>query len=459
MKNADLRQVTLFEEFVLLKEYEIREESLADKVSSKHQEKLDMQNKIMEVQAKLDNKKKDIEKLMEKDKKLHAEFTNSLGENNKFVDYLTKVFKKKIKRTKKKANDGGESNDDSDEDSDDESDWEESDEESESEAGGFDLDVCPQGCDQSIYDSTCQLREKRLDNEEELVEEKKNAEAMKKELEGLQKKAKVIDASLKYAQNDLEAFQLEKQQKLNELDVVVTLRLHQILHIVNSVLPQDLSQTLVFESSGVERLQHRIKELEHEKHLQKKQMKESRKKHVQLIKDRKLFEEKISEMNETCNEMMIAKFGCIVDLEKLETVVVNRGIEEMKEKLRVTEITCSEEMIDLNKLVAEKKDRITELIKDNTNRLEQLCMLSTEKKDLESSLDSRQKNLGEEYTGQRKSDVHERKRLIQLVQLQAQEIDALKEEIMLLSRKGGHILPPAQPPLPQTPNNIHSVNH
>ena len=54
---------------------------------------------------------------------------------------------------------------------------------------------------------------------------------------------------------------------------------------------------------------------------------------------------------------------------------------------------------------------------------------------------------GGEFTGVRKSDVHERQRLIQLVHLQAQEVEALKEEITLLSRKGGHILPPAQPPL------------
>ena len=37
------RQVTLFEEFVLLKEYEKREDVLASKVSGKQQEKLDMQ--------------------------------------------------------------------------------------------------------------------------------------------------------------------------------------------------------------------------------------------------------------------------------------------------------------------------------------------------------------------------------------------------------------------------------
>lgn len=51
-------------------------------------------------------KKKEIEKLQEKEKQLYAQFQASLGDNNKFADYLTKVFKKKIKRAKKKVTDG-----------------------------------------------------------------------------------------------------------------------------------------------------------------------------------------------------------------------------------------------------------------------------------------------------------------------------------------------------------------
>lgn len=61
---------------------------------------------VVEVQQKLEAKKKDIEKLLEKEKTLNTSFMASLGENNKFADYLTKVFKKKIKRSKKKATDG-----------------------------------------------------------------------------------------------------------------------------------------------------------------------------------------------------------------------------------------------------------------------------------------------------------------------------------------------------------------
>ena len=71
---------------------------------------------------------------------------------------------------------------------------------------------------------------------------------------------------------------------------------------------------------------------------------ESRRKHVQLIKDRRIFDAKISEMEERCNAMMVAKFGVIVDMEKLETVTVNRSIEELKEKLRQTEFLCAQEL-------------------------------------------------------------------------------------------------------------------
>ncbi|XP_072048526.1 cilia- and flagella-associated protein 44-like, partial [Amphiura filiformis] len=93
--------------------------------------------------------------------------------------------------------------------------------------------------------------------------------------------------------------------------------------------------------------------------------------------------------------------------------------------------------------------------KKNTERLRHLTLLVGENKVLEKALDTRQTSLtlgsksGGEFQGVRKADVEERQRLIQLVQLQAQEVEALKEEISLLSRKGGHILPPTQPPIPQ----------
>ncbi|CAF1617083.1 unnamed protein product [Adineta ricciae] len=61
----------------------------------------------------------------------------------------------------------------------------------------------------------------------------------------------------------------------------------------------------------------------------------------------------------------------------------------------------------------------------------------------------RKSKSADEFAGQSKQSAEEFDRLCTLVQLQAQEIEALKAEISILSRKGGHILPPNPAILPQ----------
>lgn len=56
--------------------------------------------------AQIEEKKAEITKLQEREKALYATFQASLGENNKFAAFLTKVLKKKIKRVKKKVVEG-----------------------------------------------------------------------------------------------------------------------------------------------------------------------------------------------------------------------------------------------------------------------------------------------------------------------------------------------------------------
>lgn len=60
---------------------------------------------MQECQGKIDYKIKDVEKLLERERALHATLVSTIGEN-KFSDYLVKVFKKKIKRSKKKETEG-----------------------------------------------------------------------------------------------------------------------------------------------------------------------------------------------------------------------------------------------------------------------------------------------------------------------------------------------------------------
>lgn len=101
MKKSDLRHVTIFEEFMLLRDFEKTENILEQKLAKRKEEHLDVQIKLNENQARIDNKRKDIEKLDENQKKLTESFQLMIHDETKFSDYLTKVYKKKIKRKKK----------------------------------------------------------------------------------------------------------------------------------------------------------------------------------------------------------------------------------------------------------------------------------------------------------------------------------------------------------------------
>ena len=156
----------------------------------------------------------------------------------------------------------------------------------------------------------------------------------------------VIESSLNTAERDLQAFQLEKQQKLNELDTVVTLYLHQVQYVVGDSLPLDLAPCLVFSSNAMRRLQCRIAELETEKLEQQKHYKENRQTRVHLMKEKKVLVSRVSELSDKVNEMMELKFGQLVDLDKLEVMTVNRAAEELKEKLRQLERKNARQLAD-----------------------------------------------------------------------------------------------------------------
>ena len=71
-----------------------------------------------------------------------------------------------------------------------------------------------------------------------------------------------------------QAFQLKKQQRLNELDQVVVLRLHQLLyHRPGGSPPSSLAPCLVFGASMLLRLTERIGELSVEKQQEKRKYK------------------------------------------------------------------------------------------------------------------------------------------------------------------------------------------
>lgn len=103
-----------------------------------------------------------------------------------------------------------------------------------------------------------------------------------------------------------------------------------------------------------------------------------------------------------------------------------------------------------------------QLTSRNTEVLSRVADLSRELQTIERELNNTQTgsqsaatvHLSDSEPAQ-KQEMEERNRLVQLVKLQAREIDALKMEISMLRHKGGHVYTPAitrtsiePPPIP-----------
>ena len=66
--------------------------------------------------------------------------------------------------------------------------------------------------------------------EEQLAEEKKLVDTFKKDADLFSKKEKTLQSAVEAAEKDLTLFQLDKQRKLNELNKIVPLKLHQVVY-------------------------------------------------------------------------------------------------------------------------------------------------------------------------------------------------------------------------------------
>ena len=439
LKMTDLRMLVLMQELRLLKEFEKRDNALVAKLDGKREEKADVVARIAECQEKLAGRKAEIDKL--NPRQVLAEFQQLVPESNKFSEQLLKIFKKKIKRQRKKA-----VKEDEDEDEDEEEGSEDEDEDlsdlDEEEEEDEEEEFCPPGCDPALFEQVCELREKRLDQEEMLAEFQKAVDALKKEHEALQKKEKIVDAALKQTDGEIQTFQTFKQQKLNELDVVITLKMHQIKCLENGKMPPDLSHTVVFTNHGLKRLRERIDELEDEKEELRKNQKQLRREHVQLSKSKRLKEVRLKELEARARDVQMLKFGQEVDLEMLEKMSVNKTAEDLRAQLKELEKANAKELRAWKKQMDEAAAELSAATKQNTEKLQRVAELTAAQHRLERELNSTQSRMVAEVGPSKEKMKAEREQLVSLVKLQAREMEALKAEINMLRRKGGHVYTP-----------------
>jgi hypothetical protein len=135
------------------------------------------------------------------------------------------------------------------------------------------------------------------------------------------------------------------------------------------------------------------------------------------------------------------------------------AVSEEAASLRIRKLEAGNEVAMRKHFKKQKalKESLLLATQENTQLLSKIADLSGRQFALEKELNGSSEggtNLIGDNGPSARADNEERNKLVTLVKLQAKEVEALKAEINLLRRKGGHVY---VPPLPQAPHNMEDA--
>ena len=439
LKASELKMLTFFEELAFLRDNEKGENALMAKKEKKMIEKSEILQKVADCQDKLDLKRLDVEAMIARKAALVDKFTKSVPSSLPFHDQLLKILNRKIKRAKKRDPDAEDDEDDEDDDDDDDDEDYDSEEEDEEE------ERCPDGCDPGMYSMVCDLREQRLDEEDFNAEVQKDIASLRTEKDNHAKKSKTVDAAMAQIDKEIAQFQKEKQLRLNEIDVLVTLKTHQITYLLvdsknNVGLPATYEDGLLFSISKLDSLHDRIRELEDQKVVLRAGLKDLKKTHVQLLRDSRTISERIAELEGRAVEVQMLKFGGVIDLEAVDEVEERKGADDLIAALKQQEASQQRQLSEIEKRVEESRAGLAATTKLNTQLLKRVADLSASEILLERSLSNSSGSLFVDPEAKKREQIKARDELVGVINIQANDIEAMKREILSLRRKGGRVM-------------------
>lgn len=433
IKFLELYLLTVHQEVLILKKFEAAEEEKENNLFEKLTEKHEIQKKMNEINNRVEARNREIRRCEEEIKNLVTTYHAAIADN-KFFDFLRRIFKKKYRPPKVKSEDS---------ESESESESESSSEEDETKSldskdiGPIRLDenVCPPGCDTQLYEWTFKQRSARHELELTIIEEKRHVELHKKDYESLMKKIKFVESQYLICKRDLEEFMREKQRNLNEIQTIVILRLSQIQNFKKDHEMEKIKDSVIFSAQGLSNLYKRVGELEKETELQKQKHAKNQQ-HLQRMKiDIKHMREVIIRLNNEINEVMLRKFGVKIDIDDLEESLLKRMVAEMHGIVLDLERQLDKNLKSIRDTLIEKKETYSRKMQENTERYNLLTVLQEEKTKLQQLLLRQEKVLCAEPIISEKEQQNDIEKLTKVAKLQEERIATLKLEIKMLKYK------------------------
>ena len=168
----------------------------------------------------------------------------------------------------------------------------------------------------------------------------------------------------------------------------------------------------------------------------RKRQKALRTEHVVLHREQAAKAEKLRELDARARDVQMLKFGQVINLEAIEAVSVNKGADELRERIRAVEKTQSRALYGWQNKLMNAKAELKAVTNESSDSLNTVATLFERQHALEASLNAKQSGVAPKEAGTERG---ERTSLVQLVKVQAKEVEALKLEINMLRRKGGHV--------------------
>eukprot|EP00941_MAST-03F_sp_MAST-3F-sp1_P001512 g1512.t1 len=457
IKVAEIDFIVLYHEMNMLRVYKERDENMETQLKALKEELRAVKKESKDTKKKLAIKKNAIAAAEAKVASVEAEFVDLIGgEQNPLYPALYKIFKRKIKRNKKRAD-----NLDDDYSSEESSSEEESSDDDDGE------EKCPEGCKPETYENVIELRERRLDESEILNELTKAKMELVKAERRHNSRITQIMKEVEGTESEIALLVTEKQKAANGVKHIVALRLDQIRNLQQTngneipenfenfessessnseltklklSLPSTLNNCLVFSKIKLKDLRSRIEQLEMDKTEQLQIFKGLQRRQRRLVKGKKAKEREIKALSDKCNALQLLKFGRTIDIDSLDNMQTSRAVLELHNKIKLQSVQNEQVIRKMNRAIKVKKEKMMEMTTENTAVLEKIAKLTGKLTAMESEMGSGGKKREPNGPGGESAQVvTERKRLVQLVRLQAREIDALKTEINMLRRKGGHV--------------------
>ncbi|RZF35303.1 hypothetical protein LSTR_LSTR013714 [Laodelphax striatellus] len=436
----EIFQLTVYQELVTIKCFERMENELMDKVEAMLALRSIEMFKINCNRKKIVYATREINALQDKENDVLRTFQESVFES-KFIEFLTKVYKKKYKPPKKKKDDESESSS-SEESSSDDSESESSDE-GEMKIIKFDENICPEGCDPDLYKRTFVLRGRRHELELEIVEVKKRVDSYKKANEMSDKRLLQIEVVLRLHLEKLESFQRQKQRKVNEVETIVVLKSDQLLNYKKCEEMGSIGNAVLMPMENLKKLNDRVGELENE--TKAEQLKhEQYKTHLQRMRvDVKAMEAQIEELKKKIKNEKMIKFGAEINIDRLEDSVLKEMILAVRFDIASLQQEMEKKLNLFKETILAKAEEKAKIQRENTNKLQMLSSLQDEKTKVKQILNAqriKKTKLQDKSTFENEINADIQHLEKHLKQLNAQR-EVILHEIRILSLKG-RPLPP-----------------